>query len=84
MSLNTRRLSGHSALSHFNAALEIVRLLSVAGVITHLVIRSRGTPEHLVIVRVCFQGSGENRQGLQVACCVLAIREECIGLSARV
>src|SRR5262249_40894132 len=84
MSFNTGRLLGNSALSHLDTALKVALLLSVAGVITNLVIRARGTPEHLVIVRICDQGTGESCQGLQVARRVLAIGEEGIGFSDRV
>src|SRR5215510_4205450 len=84
MSFNTSRLLGYSALSHLDTAFKIALLLSVAGVITNLVISPRGTPEYLVIVRVCYQGTGEYCQGLQVARCVFTIREEGIGLNDRV
>src|SRR5262245_14516415 len=84
MSFHTGRLLGNSTLSHLNTTLKIALLLTVACVVTNLVIRSRGTPEHLVIVRVCYQSTGESCQGLQVARRVLAIREEGISVSDRV
>jgi hypothetical protein len=84
MSFNTGWLLGHSALPHVDPALKIALLLVVAGVIANLVIRPRGTPEYLVIVRVCSQDAGESCQGLQVARRVLAIGEEGIGCSDRV
>jgi hypothetical protein len=84
MSFHTGRLLGNSALSHLDTALKIALLLTVAYVIPNLVIRSRGTPEHLVIVRVCYQSTGESCQGLQVARRVFTIREEDISVSDRV
>ena len=84
MSFHTARLLGHSPLSDLDTTLKIARLLVVARVIANLVIGTRSTPEHLVIVRVCDQGAGEGCQGLQVARRVLAIREEGIGFSDRV
>src|SRR5262245_59154965 len=84
MSFNSGRLLGNSALSHLDTTLKITLLLIVACVITNLVIGPRGTPEYLVIVRVCDQGAGEGCQGLQVTRRVLAIREESVGFSDRV
>src|SRR5690349_11661106 len=84
MAFNTGWLLSNSALSHLDTALKIALLLTVAGVITNLVIGARGTPEHLVIVHLCDQGTGESCQGLQVTRRILAIREEGIGVSNRV
>jgi hypothetical protein len=84
MAFNTGRLLGNSALSHLDTALKIAPLLFVACVIPNLVIRSRGTPEHLVIGRVCYQGTDESCQRLPVARRIRAIREEGIGVSDRV
>src|SRR6185295_16982480 len=76
---DTGRLLRDGALPHLDTALKIMLFLTVASVIADVVICSRGTPEHLVIVRLCHPGAFESRQGLTIALRVLAIREEGIG-----